>query len=270
MTRVHKKPVTKVEVVPEPEIQYVATPELFAEIEQWLMDRGGLEKKAERDSAIYYDTKNFRLLREGIEYRIKEKGKLFRHDMKTPHDTHMREVVPDANGILHRNEMKFKTRRVKPSLKAFFGQALLDPVKDRVWRFFDKELEAKFRSSFFKKKVDHETDCQRSRVEYSFQTGHMETVDGARKTKLLYILELELREGMDEGLLEEKAELERIFVPKGLKLLTDRKVMLGFQLLVPEMSEKQHHAYLDAKLRNGGEAIQAQNSNKPASLFKAA
>lgn len=247
-----KKPLTKIEVVNEPEIQYAASPELFAEIKDWLMERGGMEKKTERDSALYYDTNNFRLLREGIEYRIKEKGDQFRHDMKTPYDTNCREVVPDANGILHRKEIKFKTAAEQPSLKAFFGQALLEPVVGRVFKFFDKELTQKFRSSFFKNKVDIETECKDARVEYSFQKGHMETPDGGRRTNLLYILELELREGLEEGLLKEKAALEAEFGPKGLKLLPARKIMLGFALLEPGMSEKQRHAYLDAKTRNTG------------------
>ena len=244
------KAITKIEIVEEPEIQYAATAELFEEINTWLMARGGVEKKSERDSAIYYDTENFRLLREGIEYRIKEKGDQYRHDMKTPRDTHTREVVPDDNGILWRNEIKFKTKTKKPSLKTFFDQTLLDPVRDRVFQFFDKELKAKFRSSFFKRKVDHETDCKRSRVEYSFQMGHMETPDGDHKTKLLYILELELREGLSEGLLEEKAELERLFFPKGLRLLPERKIMLGFELISPGMNAKQRHAFEDARKRN--------------------
>lgn len=246
-----QKPVTKIEVVDEPEIQYEATSELFTEIRMWLAERGGAPKKSERDSALYYDTNNFRLLREGIEYRIKEKGGQFRHDMKTPFDTTQREVRPDANDILHRKELKFKTPAQAPSLQAFFGQALLEPVVGRVFRFFDKELTQKFRSSFFKEKTDIETKCGDARVEYSLQTGHMETPDGKKKTKLLHILELELREGMEEGLLKEKAELERIFVPKGLKLLDSRKIMLGFELLEPSMTEKQRHAWQDAKSRNG-------------------
>lgn len=245
-----QKPVTKIEIVDEPEIQYAATSELFDEIRIWLAERGAVPKKSERDSALYFDTNNFRLLREGIEYRIKEKGGQFRHDMKTPADTNQREVRPDENNILHRKEMKFKTPAEAPSLKAFFGQSLLEPVVGRVFRFFDKELEQKFRSSFFKEKTDIDTKCGDARVEYSFQTGHMETPDGKKKSKLLHILELELREGMEEGLLKEKAELERIFVPKGLKLLEMRKVMLGFELLEPTMTEKQRHAYHDAKSRN--------------------
>ena len=250
MARPAKKPVTKIEVVDEPEIQYEASAELFAEIRTWLAERGGVPKKTERDSALYFDTENFRLLREGIEYRIKEKGGQFRHDMKTPMDTTQREVRPDGNDILHRKEMKFKTAAEAPSLKAFFGQALLEPVVGRVFRFFDKQLGQKFRSSFFKEKTDIDTQCGEARVEYSLQTGHMETPDGKNRTKLLHILELELREGMEEGLLKEKAELERIFIPKGLKLLESRKVMLGFALLEPDMTDKQRHAFRDAVSRN--------------------
>lgn len=250
MTKALRRKNTKIDVVDEPEIQYAANAQLFKEIEAWLSVRGGIDKKSERDSAIYYDTTNFRLLREGIEYRVKEKGDKFRHDMKTPLDTHDRAVLPDSNDILWRKEMKFRTSTNKPSLGAFFGQSILEPVRERVIDFFDKRLEPKFRSSFFKHKVDYETACGSSRVEYSFQTGHMETPDGAQKGKLLYILELELRDGDEKGLLDEKRELERVFGPQGLKLLPERKVILGFELLVPSMSREQQRSYEDAKRRN--------------------
>lgn len=250
MTKLTKRKNTKIDVVDEPEIQYAANAKLFREIQAWLSERGGVDKKSERDSAVYYDTTNFRLLREGIEYRVKEKGDKFRHDMKTPMDTHNRAVVPDSNDILWRKEMKFKTSKNAPSLAAFFGQTILDPVHERVIDFFDKRLEPKFRSSFFKHKVDYETACGSARVEYSFQTGHMETPDGCHKGKLLYILELELRDGDEEGLLAEKRELERAFGHKGLALLPERKIMLGFELLVPTMSKEQLRSYEDAKQRN--------------------
>ena len=52
MGRATKKPVTKIEVVDEPEIQYAATPELMDEIKAWLIARGGeSKKKPERDTA---------------------------------------------------------------------------------------------------------------------------------------------------------------------------------------------------------------------------
>lgn len=245
------RPVIKIEECEEPEIQYLATPELFVEIHEWLAKRGGIKKKAEADSATYYDTRNYRLLREGIEYRVKEKGGYQRHDMKLPQDPAMREVVPDSNDIVHRHELKFKTEAGKPDLRVFWGLAILTPIVNRLKKqFFNKELIAQFKSIFFKEKIDHETDCKRSRVEYSFQTGHMETMDGARKTPTLHILELELREGIMEGLLEEKAALEAEFGPKGLKLLTHRKVIMGIGLLEPEMDERQAASFRDAKIRN--------------------
>lgn len=78
----------------------------------------------------------------------------------------------------------------------------------------------------------------------------MVTPDGRKKSKTYHILELELRDGMEEGLLQEKAALEKAFCHRGLTLLQDRKVMLGFALLEPEMSAKQRHAYEDARARN--------------------
>lgn len=245
---------TKIEACEEPEIQYAATPALFKEIHAWLESRGqNVHKTAaepEEDVAAYYDTKNYRLLREGIEYRIKDKGKTLRHDMKLPLDTRNREVLPDQNDILWRNELKFKTREIKPSLMAFWGQALLNPVKERLKKnFFDKELVEQFRSVFKKEKIDHTAACG-SRIEYSFQTGRMETVDGRKSTPLLHILELELRKGDLEGLLQEKKALEAEFGPKGLQILPLRKVVMGFELLEDEMSPKQFTSFRDAKIRN--------------------
>jgi inorganic triphosphatase YgiF len=245
---------TKIEACEEPEIQYAATPELFKEIHAWLESRGRNVHKTspepEVDVATYYDTKNYRLLREGIEYRIKDKGNTLRHDMKLPFDTRNREVLPDQNDILWRNELKFKTKESKPSLMVFWGQALLNPVKKRLkTNFFDKELVEQFRSIFQKEKIDHTAHCG-SRIEYSFQKGRMETTDGKKSTPELYILELELRTGSLEGLLQEKQELEAEFGPKGLKILPMRKVVMGFELLEDQMSVKQFTSFRDAKIRN--------------------
>lgn len=243
---------TAIEHHEEPEIQYMASPELMDEIREWLLARGGQRTKIKpkTDHATYYDTKNFRLLREGIEYRIKEKGKLFRHDMKTPCDTHAREVVPDDNNILRRTEIKFETSKQKPRLANFFGEALLRPVQQRVYRFFEKELEAKCTSEFVKEKIDYETTCNTSRIEYSFQTGCMKALGGAVQTPPLYIVELELRDGDMAGLIEEKATMESLFMPKGLRFLEKRKLLMGMELLMPTMDEKQRHAFTDARERN--------------------
>lgn len=256
MTRIKAlpRPVTKIEESPEPEIQYAASAELFKEIHQWLENRGHNKKKTsadpEEDVATYYDTKNYRLLREGIEYRIKNKGATLRHDMKLPLNPVNREVLPDENDILWRKELKFKTDISKPSLMAFWGQAILNPVKERLKKnFFNKELIAQFHSVFSKEKIDHTADCG-SRIEYSFQTGHMETMDGQRRTPTLYILEIELRKGDLAGLLAEKEALEAEFAPKGLKILPLRKVIMGFELLQDEMSLKQAASFRDAKIRN--------------------
>lgn len=250
-----QKPLTKIEVCEEPEIQFlIPNAELGESIKEWLIDRGALDKKAVRDSAVYWDTEKFDLLAEGLEYRIKEKGDQFRHDMKAPLDTHGREVIPDEHDILWRNEFKFKTKNAKPSLAAFFGQALLEPVIERVRDFFDKKLKPVFRSSFFKHKYDIDVapdhDSGHSRIEYSFQTGHMEKMRGDGKTPLLRILELELRDGDQAALLAEKAAVQAKFGPKGLVLLPERKILLGFSLLEPGMTRVQRRVYEDVLSRS--------------------
>src|SRR5689334_16169971 len=105
-------PPVAMEVVDEGETQYKANAQLFEQIKSWLVDRGGSVKKSCTDGAIYYDTKNLKLLREGAEYRVKVKdrpnGTSYRHDMKIPQDARAREVVPDEHDILRRKEIKFK------------------------------------------------------------------------------------------------------------------------------------------------------------------
>lgn len=245
-------PPVVMEIVDEGETQYKANAELFGEIKPWLIERGGSVKKTCTDDAIYYDTKNMKLLREGAEYRVKVKdrpnGTRFRHDMKIPQDVRAREVVPDEHDILRRKEIKFKASDATPRLAMFFGQAILLPIQQRVYRLLDKELEQKFMADFTKDKIDYETP--RGRVEYSFQTGVMKTMDGKRQTPLLHILELELREGDEALLIEELALLHEKFQGGGLTILPDRKVMMGFELLVPDMSIRQRHAFEDARLRN--------------------
>ncbi len=250
-----KKPL-KIEVCEEPEIQYAATPELFAEIRDWLDARGGKERKSAIDSSVYYDTENLRLLREGIEYRVKEKGKKLRHDLKTPLDpATTRAAVPDENAILWRNEFKCETSpKTTPKLAMYFGQVLLAPVQDRVRRFFDKTLEPKCRARFSKVKIDYEPgDEHDSRIEYSFQEGRMMDMKGERRTDLLHILELELRDGDVSALLAEKQALEEVFSSRGLALLPQRKIMMGIGLLQPSMTAEQRRAYQDALGRNGAE-----------------
>jgi len=247
----------KVEVCEEPEIQFlILNPDLTKEIEVWLRDRGGQPKKNKRgeivdpkiDSCIYLDSEDLDLLNEGCEYRIKEKGKKFRHDLKTPHNTEDRMVVRDENDIVWRLEFKFEDKKPKPRLTPYFGQALLGPVAERSrHRFFDMDLMPQFRAPFFKSKfdidVDIEDDEEGARVEYSFQEGHIETMSGSRRTRHLKILELERRDGDVEGLLLERAAVKAEFERKGLMLLPKRKLLMGFELLLPDMTSAQRSVY---------------------------
>jgi hypothetical protein len=237
-----------IEAKEEPEIQYaVPSAAMMGEIRQWLHDRRQLagqetaKDECEMDCAVYYDTRNMRLLREGMEYRVKQKGDSFRHDIKAPLNG-ARSVAPDRNGIIVRQETKFKTDDARPSLMSSWGQAMLQSVGRRVKDFFGKRLEAKFRTFLDKHKIDYsraDEDCK-GRVEYSFQTGFIETMIGpVRRTAPLHILEIELRTGDQAALLAEKRALEEAFMPLGLKFLEKRKVLLGFELLVPDMDEKQ-------------------------------
>ena|SRR5688572_8012883 len=131
MTTTLRQSIVRIEECEEPEIQYLATKELFDEIHVWLAKRGGVEKidhihqwLAKRagidkrsliDSATYYDTHNYRLLREGIEYRVKNKGEVQRHDMKLPRNAQERQVLPDENDILWRNELNSKPAAASPA-----------------------------------------------------------------------------------------------------------------------------------------------------------
>ena len=245
---------TRIETCEEPEIQYHASEALFTDLRAWLVDQGAVHKKRETDMAVYCDTRNFRLAREGIEYRIKERGDKWRHDMKTPVDTHCREVVPDEHGILHRNELKFKSGVITPSLANFFGQAILRPVQARVHDLFDKKLEEKFRTNIEKDKWDLDTPCGTARVECSFQTGYLETMDGTRR-KQIKIFEMELREGHMDGLLSTKQRIEKRFGPEGLIILPERKVIMGLALHEPDMTDEQKRKFADVRRRNSPDYV---------------
>jgi hypothetical protein len=244
---------TVIEIHEEPEIQLDAgTPELMEEVKAWLTARGGVHKKTEKDHVTYWDTRNFRLSREAIEYRVKGDGPVYRHDMKTPRDTRTAAPMRDAHDVLWRTEHKYKTRMKTPALAVFFGVVALAPVAERVKKFFGKTLEMKCDAILAKAKYDLEAgDAGRhGRIEYSFQTGNMFAKGGKEKSRDLYIIELESRNGSIEALHGEYAAVMTAFAHKGLKTLEKRKVFIGFDLHVPHMDDRQKAAYYRACLRN--------------------
>jgi inorganic triphosphatase YgiF len=236
----------RVKTTIEPEIQYRVPRELLPQIEAWLMERGGQAKVVE-DFTTYYDTKNYRLFREGIEYRGREQeDHSYRYDMKTPVDTKKdRIVVPDKDGILRRREMKFRTDSAQPSLGYFFGQTALKPVQSRVKKLFDKLLEPKFHTVFEKKKIDCfvSEDTGQGKIEYTLKKGHFENIARDRKSEEVCIVELEDKGASPEALLAAKAEIEAAFAEKGLERLEERTVMMGFAFVEEEMTEKAADRY---------------------------
>jgi hypothetical protein len=225
----------------------------MAEVIEWVKARGGLHKKTAEDHVTYWDTHNFRLSREAIEYRVKGNGPYYRHDMKTPMDTRNRSVTRDEHDVLWRKEHKYKTRARTPALAMFFGAAALRPVAERVKKFFGKTLEMKCDAMLTKAKYDIEAGeaDRHGRIEYSFQTGNMFAKHGKLKSRDLYIVELERREGAIDALHAEYEAVMAAFAHKGLKLLEKRKVFIGFDLHVPDMDERQKAAYCKACVRNG-------------------
>lgn len=225
----------------EPEIQYTANENLFEQMEDWVKAKNAKLRKKSEDDAVYYDTKNNRLIREGIECRMKPKGSEWRVDLKVPLDTSERDAVPDENGILWRSELKCRTPINEPRLADFEGQDILEPVRGRVTRLFQKQLLPKFRMVFQKNKYIRRVGD--SEIEYAFQRGHIENMQGDQKTDELLIVELELRQGREEDLLTAKKELEAEFMHQGLAFLERRKVVMGFDLIREGMDDKAGKKY---------------------------
>jgi inorganic triphosphatase YgiF len=223
----------------EPEIQYDAvSKEGLDRLERWILSKGGKQKKVVHEDSPYFDTKNNRLIREGMECRLKQKGGVYRTDLKTPLDTRKRSVEPDHMGVIWRYEICGEALQDGLALSEFSGLSILRPVKKRVSRIFDKPLHIKFRAQLHKTKFNRkmEVDGKKGVIEYALQKGHIVTPDGKRKSEELFIVEIENKSPHPEILEAAIREFEREF--PDLKLLEDRKVLVGFKLIAPEMTEK--------------------------------
>ena len=220
----------------EPEIQFDALSlENLADIKSWLIEAGGYVTKENRvEDSPYFDTKNNRLIREGIECRLKRKKGIWRTDLKTSVKTTDRVVLPDEYGVVWRNELCSFTTGEQPFMEEFAAMEALKPVQNRVSRIFEKQLIEKFRARLSKTKIERKISG--GVIEYSLQHGHMITPDGTRQSDPLHILEIELRDGDDDALYTAISEFRNAFPT--LNLLEKRKVMIGFELITPDMTLK--------------------------------
>lgn len=233
----------------EPEIQFDGqSAKKLKEVEKWILSKGGKETKTVVEDSPYFDTENNRLIREGMECRLKKKGGIYRTDLKTPIDTGNRSVEPDHMGVIWRNEIMGEAVSEGLVLSEFSGLSVLKPVKNRVSDIFEKPLHLKFRAQLKKRKFERNVAVSKDSgvIEYAIQRGHMVTPDGKRKSDELFIVELELKEGSEKVL--EKAIQEFLQEFADMNTLKDRKVLVGFKLIEPDMTEKARHKF--TKLQN--------------------
>lgn len=244
--------VHKISIKREPEIQFDGIDEQTLEkAKSWVLKKGGKKTKTVTEDSPYFDTKNNRLIREGMECRLKEKDGIYRTDLKTPVDTNERSVEPDHMGIIWRNEICGEAVTDGLALSEFSGLSVLRPVKKRVSRIFNKPLQIKFRAQLKKEKFEREVRAgdKKGTIEYAFQRGHMATPDGTRKSHELFIIEIENKSDHPEVLEAAIREFQKDF--PDLKLLEDRKVMVGFKLVEPDMEPKAKAKFEKLQVRLG-------------------
>lgn len=232
---------SRITVEVEPEAQFsVPDKKTFERIIPWLLEKGAKPDKKQHDDCTYFDTKHFRLAREGWECRVKEKGGIWRTDIKTPIDTRDRVALPNKFGVVDRREIKAEQTKDMPSLKDFADVAALAPVAKRVKDFFDKNLEPKFRAPFTKDKYDRvfEWEGKKATIQYSLQDGHIESLDGKVRTKEMYIAEIEFRGGSRKAYLKAVKEFKDAFGESGVAIMKERKWHIGLRLIAADLSEK--------------------------------
>lgn len=236
----------------EPEIQFDGVDKKTLErAKSWVVQKGAKLTKTVKEDSPYFDTKNNRLIREGMECRLKEKDGIYRTDLKTPTDTNERSVQPDHMGIIWRIEICGEAVTDGLALSEFSGLTVLRPVKKRVSRIFNKPLHIKFRAQLEKEKFERkiEIDGKKGTIEYAFQRGHMVSPDGTRKSHELFIIEIENKSDHPEILEAAIREFQKEF--PDLKLLEDRKVMVGFKLIAPDMEPKAKAKFEKLQVRLG-------------------
>lgn len=221
----------------EPEIQFRSNEALSQDIENWLKDRGLTFKERPARDVTYYDTPKFRLLREGLECRSKNRKGPPRHDMKVPRDlenTHA--MKPDENGILWRLEIEASDVGPVPVLSDFRDATVLAPVAGRVPDFFKKNLEPKIIACFASRMALEERDGEE--VEYKLDRGYIRSARNPDvRTNEIFIVEIELKSGgktedADPApLLAAITEMESVFQPQGLVRLDRRKLIIGLDLI---------------------------------------
>lgn len=218
----------------EPEAQFDAGSQAqLIRIETALISMGAHHTKTQHDEAIYYDTKHFCLAREGIEARGKDKDDYWRFDLKTPLDTNDRIAMPDADGVVDRIEIKTPQVECQPSLSVFKRVPSLQIVAARVRGFFDKDLEPKFIANFAKSKFELEYvyHGQRATIEYALQTGFIQSMDGSRKSRQLFIAEVEHRSGDAQAYRAAVRAFSEQFADQGARLMSERKWHIGLRLV---------------------------------------
>lgn len=223
----------------EPEIQFDGqSAKKLKAVEKWILSKGGKETKTVVEDSPYFDTENNRLIREGMECRLKKKGGIYRTDLKTPMDTGNRSVEPDHMGVIWRNEIMGEAVSEGLVLSEFSGLSVLRPVKKRVSNIFEKPLHLKFRAQLTKQKFERTVTSGKHSgvIEYAVQRGHMATPNGMKKSNELFIVEIELKSGSEKVLEEAIKEFRKEFAD--MSLLKDRKVMVGFKLIEPDMTDK--------------------------------
>ncbi|MGB4107370.1 MAG: hypothetical protein WBK55_06195 [Alphaproteobacteria bacterium] len=230
----------------EPEIQYKAPLKLIPIIEDLLISTGAKKASSrEGEKTYYWDTKNFRLFRQGMECRGRSKNGGFRFDLKVATGSNPT-ALPDKDGILWRYELKAPSDEPRPDLKVFFDHVAVPELRERLRDVYSKEVEPKFVAIYDKTKFEREITVggKTGLIEYSLQSGYIRTLNGRQRTRTMGIVDVELRSGANEAHLQAKTELETLS-HLGLVMLPRRKLIMGMDLIVSEQDGKAYERVLD-------------------------
>lgn len=172
---------------------------------------------------IYHDTPDFDLTAKHFECRSRRAGgTAYRYDLKTPDDPG-NPAPPDENGISLRREYRQTKKSAKPDLSCFNKGSL----KKYLEKDADKPLLPLVKGLFARRRFTFSpTGFPDSQLEIAFEEGSYETMDGIHRSKLFYIVELELKSGRMAAL---AATANRLCGRYGLEPCPKSKGQMGIE-----------------------------------------
>lgn len=196
----------------------------------------------DRRTNIYYDTKKaFQLYRKGYELRSRLKGEKHKYDLKTPKKLTGASLGVDKNGIFKRREYSYLSGANEPKLEQFAK----GDMADHLAGLEDKDLVPWVQGHFKRKRFTYTPQgYPDTHLEVAFESGHYENMDGSEKSETMYIIEIELKSGDYDGLVEVANGLERQY---GLSVCLKTKGEMGMEFIHPSLEQDRQEKFEEAQ-----------------------